>query len=393
MKDVVIVDAARTPVGSLNGTLKGYSAPQLGGYVIKELFERNNLNPSLIEEVIMGHVINAGVGQAPARQAAYKWGGIPSTVSAYTIGEVCGSGLRAVMVGADAIRSGRCEIIIAGGMESMSQSPHLVYMRQGKKMGDAKLKDSMVNDGLWCSFNDIHMGMTAEHIAKLYNISRQEQDEFAAWSYAKAVKARDSGKFNKEIIPLKCLQKKGKILMVNNDEDIRESSLEALANLKPVFDKKGTVTAGNASSCNDAAAAVLLMSKKKALREGYKPLAEIIDYTGGGIDPIMIMMAPVVAVKKLLKKNNKTVDDYDLIEANEAFSVQGVALQKKLGFKDDILNVNGGAVALGHPIGASGARVLTTLIYAMQDRGKELGLATLCLGGGNAVAMEVKLYK
>jgi acetyl-CoA C-acetyltransferase len=390
-REAVITGAARTAIGKFQGTLAKESAPKLGGAAIRAAVERAGIAPNQVEEVIMGCVLSAGVGQAPARQAALL-AGIPDTVGALTINKVCGSGLKAVMLAAQAVRAGDAQCIAAGGMENMSAAPYLLAdARTGYRLGDGKLVDSMVHDGLWCAVNDFHMGNTGELVAEKYTIAREEQDRFAAASHKKAAAAQAAGKFDREIEPYKIPQKKGEPILFSKDEAVRpDTTPEVLAKLRPAFAEGGTVTAGNAPGVNDAGAAVIVMSAAAAERAGAKPMARIIDYSTGGMDPKWVMMAPVDAVKKLLKKTGMKIDDFDLIELNEAFSVQALAVMREIGANPEKVNVNGGAVALGHPIGASGARILVTLLHAMKDRGAKKGLAALCLGGGNAVAMAVE---
>jgi acetyl-CoA C-acetyltransferase len=383
----VIVSGARTPIGKFLGGLAPLPAPKLGGIAVAEAMKRARLGPADPDEVILGHVVQGGAGQAPARQAQIA-AGIDPSIGALTVNKVCGSGLKAVMLAAQAIRAGDAKIVVAGGMESMSNVPHYLYTgRTGVKLGDTKLIDGVVKDGLWCSFNDCHMGGLAEFTAENSNISRAEQDEFSVQSHRKAAAAMAAGKFKDEIVCVHIPQKKGDPVCVADDEPVRpDTTIEGLGKLPTAFKKDGTVTAGNAPGLNDGAAALIVMEEQEAKRRGLTPLARI---TGGG-DPKMLFYAPVVAVKKLLAITGKPLDSYDLIEANEAFAVQALADGKELGWDWNRVNVNGGAVALGHPIGASGARVLVTLLYAMQDRGAKSGLATLCLGGGNAVALAVE---
>ena len=390
-REAVIAGAARTAIGKFQGTLAKESAPKLGGAAIRAAVERAGIAPNQVEEVIMGCVLAAGVGQAPARQAALL-AGIPDTVGALTINKVCGSGLKSVMLAAQAIRAGDAQCIAAGGMENMSAAPYLLTdARTGYRLGDGKLVDSMVHDGLWCAINDFHMGNTGELVAEKYTIGREEQDRFAAASHKKAAAAQAAGKFDREIVPYAIPQKKGEPILFAKDEAVRpDTTAEVLAKLRPAFAEGGTVTAGNAPGVNDAGAAVIVMSEAAAERAGVKPLARVIGYATGGMDPKWVMMAPVDAVKKLLKTTGMKIDDFDLIELNEAFSVQALAVMREIGANPEKVNVNGGAVALGHPIGASGARILVTLLHAMKDRGAKKGLAALCLGGGNAVAMAVE---
>lgn len=390
--DVVIVSAARTAIGSFNGSLKSVSAPDLGATVIKGALEKVGLAASQVDEVILGNVLQAGLGQNPARQAAIK-AGFPETVPAMTINKVCGSGLKAVHLAMQAIVAGDAEVIVAGGMENMSQAPYLLNnARDGFKMGDQKLVDSMITDGLWCAFNDYHMGITAENLCAKYEISREEQDEFSARSQANAVQAIEDGKFKDEIIPVNIPQRKGDPIVFDTDEYPKKgSTAEKLAGLRPAFKKDGSVTAGNASGINDGAAALIVMSRKKAEELGIKPLVVIKANANAGVDPSIMGIGPVTAVKKALTKAGVTMEEIELIEANEAFAAQSLAVDRELNFNKEILNVNGGAIALGHPIGASGARILVTLIHEMQRRQAKTGLATLCIGGGQGVATVVEL--
>ena len=389
--NAVIVSGARTPIGKFLGGLSSLSAPKLGGIAVAEAMKRARLAPTDPDEVILGHVVQGGAGQAPARQAQIA-AGIDPSIGALTINKVCGSGLKAVMLAAQAVRAGDAKIVVAGGMESMSNVPHYLYTgRTGVKLGDTKLVDGVVKDGLWCSFNDCHMGGLAEFTAENSKISRQEQDEFSVQSHKKAAAAMAAGKFKDEIVCVHIPQKKGDPVCVADDEPVRpDTSIEGLAKLPPAFSKTGSVTAGNAPGLNDGGAALIVMAEDEAKKRGLTPLARITGYATGGGDPKMLFYAPVVAVNKLLQITGKKLDAYDLIEANEAFAVQALADGKELGWDWNRVNVNGGAVALGHPIGASGARVLVTLLYAMKDRGAKSGIATLCLGGGNAVAMAVE---
>jgi len=390
-REAFIVSATRTAMGKYLGGLSRVPAPELGAACIKEALARAGASPESVDEVIMGNVLQGGVGQAPARQAAIK-GGVPDSVPAVAVNKVCGSGLKAVMFAAQAIKCGDAEVVVAGGMENMSLAPYyLPRARTGYRMGHAELVDGMIHDGLWCSFGNYHMGVAAEIIAEKYNITREEQDEYAVGSHRKAVAAIKNGKFKKEIVPIEVPQRKREPIVVDTDESPREdTSVEALAKLKPVFKKDGTVTAGNAPGINDGASALVVASGEACEKLGLKPIARITGYTASGTAPEMLFYAPVLAVRSLLEKTGRKLDDFDLIEANEAFSAQALADGKELGWDWERVNVNGGAVALGHPIGASGARVLTTLLYAMEDRGAKLGMATLCLGGGNAVAMSVE---
>ncbi|AST92338.1 MULTISPECIES: acetyl-CoA C-acetyltransferase [Sutcliffiella] len=389
-KDVVIVSAVRTAIGSFGGSLKNISAPQLGATVIKEALKRAGVNPEQVDEVIMGNVLQAGLGQNPARQAAIQ-AGLPHEVSAMTINKVCGSGLKSVHLATQAILAGDADIVVAGGMENMSQAPYLLKgARDGYRMGDQSVIDSMISDGLWCAFNDYHMGVTAENLCSQYELTRDEQDEFAAWSQQKAEAALKTGKFTDEIVPVEVKQKK-EIISFDRDEYPRSGTTAAkLGGLRPAFKKDGSVTAGNASGINDGAAAVIVMSREKAEQLGITPLVTIKANASAGVDPSVMGIGPVSAVKKVLKKSNVTMDDIDLIEANEAFAAQALAVGKELSFDKDILNVNGGAIALGHPIGASGARILVTLIHEMKRRQAKKGLATLCIGGGQGVATVIE---
>ncbi|WP_201713393.1 acetyl-CoA C-acetyltransferase [Rossellomorea arthrocnemi] len=392
--EVVIVSAVRTAIGSFNGSLKGISAPELGAIVIKDALEKAGVNGTDVDEVIMGNVLQAGLGQNPARQASIK-AGLPEHVPAMTINKVCGSGLKTVHLATQAILSGDADIIVAGGMENMSQAPYLLKgAREGYKMGDQKVVDSMISDGLWCAFNDYHMGVTAENLCDRYSLTREEQDEFAAWSQQKAAAAIESGRFEDEIVPVHIPQRKGEPVVFKQDEFPRKgSTAEKLSGLRSAFKKDGTVTAGNASGINDGAAAVVVMSKKKADELGITPLVSIKGNANAGVDPSMMGIGPVAAVKKVLEKTKMSMEDMELIEANEAFAAQSLAVDKELQFKKDALNVNGGAIALGHPIGASGTRILVSLIHEMKKRGVQNGLATLCIGGGQGVATVVELHK
>ncbi|WP_313428273.1 acetyl-CoA C-acetyltransferase [Siminovitchia terrae] len=391
-QEVVIVSAVRTAIGSFLGTLKNTPAPDLGAAAIKEVLNRAGVKPEDVDEVIMGNVLQAGLGQNPARQAAMK-AGIPESVSSMTINKVCGSGLKAVHLATQAILAGDAEIVVAGGMENMTQAPYLLKnAREGFKMGDQKLVDSMMSDGLTCIFNDYHMGVTAENLCEQYHISREEQDEFAAWSQDKAVKAIEEGKFKEEIVPFEIPQRKGDPIVFDTDEYPRKGTTAAkLAGLRPAFKKEGSVTAGNSSGINDGAAAIMVMSRKKADELGIKPLAFIRANANAGVNPSIMGIGPVSAVKKALQKAGLSLEDIGLIEANEAFAAQSLAVDRELDLDKSILNVNGGAIALGHPIGASGARILVTLLYEMRRRGAKRGLATLCIGGGQGVATIVEL--
>jgi acetyl-CoA C-acetyltransferase len=387
----VIVGAARTPIGKFLGALAPLAAPELGAVAIRAALERSGVPGDELHEVIMGNVVQGGVGQAPARQAMLK-AGVPATVSAMTVNKVCGSGLKAVMLAAQAIKAGDAQVIIAGGQESMSNAPHYVYgMRGGIKAGNQTMVDGMIHDGLWDSFGCCHMGEYAEYTAEKAGVSRADQDAFAYESHRKAVAATEAGKFKAEILPVQ-VPGKGAPTTVSADESPRkDTSVETLAKLKPAFRKDGTVTAGNAPGLNDGSSALVVTSLAFAQAHGLAPMARITGYATGGVEPREIFFAPVLAVRSLLERTGTTINDYDLIEANEAFAVQALADGRELGWDWNRVNVNGGAVALGHPIGASGARVLTTLLYALRDRGGSTGLATLCLGGGNAVALSVEL--
>ncbi len=391
MQEPVIVGAVRTPIGKFLGTLAPIAATELGALVVSEVVKRTGIRPDEVDEVILGNVVGAGLGQNPARQAAIH-GGIPDSVPATTVNKVCGSGLKAVMLAAQAIKCGDAKLIVAGGMESMSRTPYLITGgREGFRLGHQKILDSMVHDGLWDSYNDFHMGHTGEVVAERYDVSRRQQDEWALDSHRKALAAIDAGKFAGEIVPVEVPQRKKDPLLFDTDEGPRRgTSIEALTKLRPAFKKDGTVTAGNAPGVNDGAAAIVVTSAENARRLGLKPLAEIVAYTASGLAPELVMMAPEPAIRAIWEKTGWKVDDVDLYEINEAFSVQQVALGRVLGIPPERHNVWGGAVALGHPIGASGARVLTTLLHALADRGLEKGVASLCLGGGNAVAMAVR---
>lgn len=393
MDEVVIVSAARTPVGKFQGGLSGLSATELGAIAVREAVKRAKLDPAQVDECIMGNVVSAGLGQNPARQAALN-GGLTPEVNALTINKVCGSGLKAVALAAQAVQTGNSEIVVAGGMESMTNAPYLLPQgRSGFRMGNSVVVDSMVQDGLWDAFNDYHMGVTGENVAEKYGITREEQDEYALNSHRKAAAARRECRFKAEIVPVEIpAKKKGQApVVVDKDESIREdASLEALGTLKPAFKKDGTVTAGNAPGVNDAAAAVVVMSAAKAKELGLKPMARIVAQAASGVDPKWVMMAPVTGVRKVLERAGWTAESVDLFELNEAFSVQAIAVTRELGIPFEKVNVNGGAVAIGHPIGASGARVLVTLIHEMIRRNAKRGVAALCLGGGNSVAMAVE---
>lgn len=391
-KDVVIVAATRTAIGSFQGSLKDVSAVDLGATVIKSLLAKTNVTPETVCEVIMGQILTAGCGQNTARQASIK-AGIPYSTPAMTINKVCGSGLKAVHLASQAIRCGDAEIIIAGGMENMSLAPYLIPgVRTGLRMGHGKTIDTMIQDGLWDIFNDYHMGITAENLAEKYNISRQEQDEFALASQQKAVAAIAAGKFKDEITPVLISQRKGDPIVFDTDEQPRAStSMETLTRLKPAFKRDGgTVTAGNASTINDGAAAVMLMTADKAKALGLPILAKVVSYANAGVDPAIMGIGPAEATKKCLQKANWTFDDLELIEANEAFAAQAIAVNKELGWDTSKININGGAIALGHPIGSSGCRILVSLIHEMLHSDKKKGLATLCIGGGMGVAIAIE---
>ena len=390
MSEVVIVAAARTAVGKFGGTIAKISAAELGAHVIKGLVAKTGIDPALISEVLMGQVLTAGVGQNAARQAVIK-AGLPDMVPAMTINKVCGSGLKATHLAAQAILCGDADIVIAGGQENMSAAPHVLNnSRDGFRMGDAKLVDTMIVDGLWDVYNQYHMGITAENVAKKFNVSRTEQDEFALASQNKAEAAQKAGKFKDEILPLEIASKKGTIVF-DSDEYIKAgSTLDSLASLRPAFNKEGTVTAGNASGLNDGAAAVMMMSAQKAQQLGLKPLAKIKAYASAGLDPTIMGMGPVPASQRCLQKAGWTHKDLDLMEINEAFAAQAIAVNKEMGWDTSKINVNGGAIAIGHPIGASGCRVLVTLIHEMIRRDAKRGLASLCIGGGMGVALAIE---
>jgi acetyl-CoA C-acetyltransferase len=391
LNEAVIISATRTPVGKFLGSLKGFKATDLGAIVVRESVKRAGIKPEDVDEVIMGCVIQAGLGQNPARQAALN-GGLPSTVAAVTVNKVCGSGLKAVMMAAQGIQLGDSEMVVAGGMESMSNAPYLIpKAREGYRLGNGELIDSMINDGLWCAFENFHMGCTGEVVAEEYQISRSQQDEFAAGSHRKAAAAIKAGKFKDEIVPVEIPQKKGAAIVFDTDETVREdTSVEGLGKLKPAFKSEGTVTAGNAPSVNDGASAVVVTSLRRARELGVEPMARIVAQAVSGVDPRLVMMAPVEAVRKLLKKTGWSGSEVDLVELNEAFSVAALAVTRELGLDPEKVNVNGGAVALGHAIGQSGSRLLTTILYEMKRRDVRRGIVSLCLGGGNAVAMAIE---
>lgn len=391
MRDVVIVAAKRTAVGSFGGGLSSLRADQLGSAVIKALLEETGIPAGQINEVVLGQVLTAGCGQNPARQAAIN-AGVPASVPAMTINKVCGSGLKAVHMAVQAIRNGDAELMIAGGQESMSQAPHVLpNSRNGQRMGDWNMVDTMIKDGLWDAFNDYHMGVTAENIVDKYGISREEQDEFAAASQQKAVAARSAGYFDGQIVPVSIPQRKGDPLVVDKDENPRDGvTADGLGKLRPAFKKDGTVTAGNASSLNDGAAAVIVCSADKAKELGLTPLATIKAHANAGVDPTIMGTGPIPASRRCLQLAGWSVDDLDLIEANEAFAAQAISVNRELGWDTNKVNVNGGAIAIGHPIGASGCRILVTLLHEMQRRDASKGLATLCIGGGMGVALAVE---
>ena len=391
LNEAVIISAARTPVGKFLGSLKGFSAPELGAIVVRESVKRAGVKPEDVDEVIMGCVIQAGLGQNPARQAALK-GGLSSSVAAVTVNKVCGSGLKAVMLAAQAVRLGDSEMVVAGGMESMSNAPYLIpKAREGYRLGNGELIDSMINDGLWCAFENYHMGCTGELVADEYSVSRSEQDEFAVNSHLKAAAAINAGKFKDEIVAVEIPQKKGSALVFDTDETVREdTSVEVLGKLKPAFKKEGSVTAGNAPGVNDGASALVVTSMQRANALGVEPMARIVGQATAGLEPKYVMMAPVEAVRKLFKKTGWSASEVDLFELNEAFSVAAVAVTRELGLDPERVNVNGGAVALGHAIGQSGSRLLTTVLYELKRRDAHRAVVALCLGGGNAVALAVE---
>jgi acetyl-CoA C-acetyltransferase len=391
IKQAVIISAVRTPVGKFLGALKGFKATELGAIAVREAVKRAGVSPEDVDEVIMGCVIQAGLGQNPARQAAL-YGGLPNTVSAVTVNKVCGSGLKAIMMAAQGVQLGDTEIVVAGGMESMSNAPYLMpKAREGYRLGNGTLVDTVINDGLWCAFDDQHMGCTGEVVSERFHVSREEQDEYALNSHRKASAATKAGKFRDEIVPIEIKQRKGPPVIFDTDEPVREdTSLESLGKLKPAFKEDGTVTAGNAPGVNDGASAVVVTSSDRAKALGIEPMARIVGQATSGIEPKLVMMAPVEAIKKLLVKTGWSLDEVDLIELNEAFAVQAVAITRELSLDPEKINVNGGAVALGHAIGQSGSRILTTMLYELKRRGAHRGIAALCLGGGNAVAMAVE---
>lgn len=391
-REAVIISAARTPIGRFQGTLASLTAPELGAVAIKAAVERAGIDPTTIDEVLMGCVVQAGLGQAPARQASIK-AGIPPTIGATTVNKICGSGLKTVMLAAGMIKAGDADIIVAGGMESMNNGPYMLpQARFGYRLGHGQLLDATVHDGLWCPFENQHMGNAAEWIAREYGLTRRELDEYAVKSHQKAITAIDTGQFKDEIVPVVIPQRKGEPIVFDTDENPRrDTSLEALTKLKPAFQPNGLVTAGNSPGITDGAAVVVVMSRVKAEALGIKPLARITGYAQAAVKPLEIFTAPIFAVRRLWEKTGTTADDYDLIEVNEAFAAQTLADGQALNLDWDKVNVNGGAIALGHPIGCSGTRILVTLIYALRHRGLKTGLATLCLGGGEAVAMSIEL--
>ncbi|MHA1524298.1 MAG: acetyl-CoA C-acetyltransferase [Alphaproteobacteria bacterium] len=387
--EIVIASAARTPVGSFNGALSSLPAHELGRIAVTAALERAQVATGDVSEVILGQILSAGQGQNPARQASVN-AGLPVEVPAWGVNQLCGSGLRAVAIGFQAILNGDSDIVVAGGQESMSLSPHCAHMRNGQKMGDIKFVDTMIRDGLWDAFNGYHMGNTAENVARQWQISREQQDAFALASQNKAEAAQKAGKFKDEIVPVTYKTRKGEVT-VSDDEYIRHGAvLEDLTKLRPAFEKDGTVTAGNASGINDGAVALVLMSAAEAKKRGIAPMARIVSWAQAGVDPSIMGSGPIPASRKALEKAGWKIGDLDLVEANEAFAAQACAVNKDLGWDPDMVNVNGGAIAIGHPVGASGARVLTTLLFEMQKRGAKKGLATLCIGGGMGIAMCVE---
>ncbi len=392
MRSAFIVSAARLPTGKFLGTLKDFTAPELGAMAIREAVARAGVDPASVDECIMGNVVSGGVGQAPARQAALK-GGLADHVAALTINKVCGSGLKAVMLAQQGILTGDTDIVVAGGMESMSNCPYIIpKVREGLRMGHGSVVDLMVHDGLWCPFENWHMGNAGETVADAFKVTRAQQDQYSADSHQKAAAAQAAGKFEAELFPVSIKQKKGDPLLFSKDESVRgDTTAEVLSNLKPAFRKDGSVTAGNAPPVNDGAAALVVMGDDKVAALGLTPLARIVAQATSGLAPKMLLMTPVEATRKVVKKAGWSIADIDLMELNEAFAVQAVAVMQELGIDPAKVNVNGGAVALGHPIGASGARILTTLIYALKDRGLTRGVATLCLGGGNGVALAIEV--
>lgn len=386
MTEVVIAGAARTPVGSFSGGLSSVPASTLGAVAVKEAMKRAKVEAEEVDEAVLGQILTAGAGQNPARQAAVE-AGIPVEKTAYQINQLCGSGLRAVAIGSQAIQTGDSRIVVAGGQESMSQAPHVAHLRNGQKMGDLKMIDSMIKDGLWDAFNGYHMGNTAENVAKQWQITREEQDAFAAASQNKAEAAQNAGRFNEEIVPVTIKTRKGETIVEADEYPRHGVTAESLSGLRPAFDKEGSVTAGNASGINDGAAAVVLMSAEDASARGVAPLARIVSWATCGVDPAIMGTGPIPSSRKALEKAGWSAGDLDLVEANEAFAAQALAVNKDMGWDTDKVNVNGGAIALGHPIGASGARVLVTLLHEMAKRDAKKGLATLCIGGGMGIAM------
>ncbi len=386
MVEIVIASAARTPVGTFNGGLSSVPASYLGSVAIKEALKRAEVDSAEVDEAILGQVLAASEGQNPARQAAIG-AGIPHENTAYAINQLCGSGLRAVTLGSQAIKLGDSGIVVAGGQEAMSQAPHVAHLRNGQKLGDVKFIDSMIKDGLWCAFNGYHMGTTAENVAKKWQLTRDEQDAFAAASQQKAEAAQNEGKFKEEIVPVTIKTRKGEVVVDTDEHPKHGTTAEGLAKLRPAFDKEGTVTAGNASGINDGAAALVLMSAEEAAKRGVAPLAHIVSWATCGVDPAIMGTGPIPSSRLALEKAGWSADDLDLVEANEAFAAQALAVNKDLGWDTEKVNVNGGAIALGHPIGASGARVLVTLLYEMRRRDAKKGLATLCIGGGMGIAI------
>jgi acetyl-CoA C-acetyltransferase len=389
MTEIVIAGAVRTPIGAFNGALSSLAAHELGRIALGEAMKRARVAPAEVSEVVMGQILSAGEGQNPARQAAVG-AGIPYEVTAYGINQLCGSGLRAVALGYQSLKLGDASIVIAGGQESMSQAPHCIHLRNGVKMGDADLVDTMIRDGLWDIFNGYHMGVTAENVAQRWQITREQQDAYAAQSQQRAEAAQKSGRFKDEIVPVTIKTRKGETVVSDDEYPRPGTTIETLAKLKPAFDKNGTVTAGNASGINDGAAAVVLMSLAEAQKRDLKPLVRIVSWATSGVDPAIMGTGPIPATRLALKRAGWAIDDVDLIEANEAFAAQTCAVAKDLNFDPAKVNVNGGAIALGHPIGASGARVLVTLLYEMQKRDAKKGLATLCIGGGMGISMCVE---
>ncbi|WP_375593570.1 acetyl-CoA C-acetyltransferase [Algihabitans albus] len=389
MSDIVIAGAARTPVGAFNGALSTVLASALGAAAIKEALQRAKVEPGEVDEAIVGQILTAGAGQNPARQAAME-AGLPQEKTAYNINQLCGSGLRAVALGYQALLAGDSDVVVVGGQESMSQAPHCAHLRNGQKMGDMKFVDTMIKDGLWDAFNGYHMGNTAENVARKWQLTRDEQDEFAAKSQQKAEAAQKADRFRDELVPVIIKTRKGEITVDSDEYPKHGTTTETLAKLRPAFDKEGTVTAGNASGINDGAAMAVLMSEAEAAKRGATPLARIVSWATCGVDPAIMGTGPIPASRKALEKAGWSVEDLDLVEANEAFAAQALAVNKDLGWDPEKVNVNGGAIALGHPIGASGARVLVTLLHEMQKRDAKKGLATLCIGGGMGIAMCVE---